>query len=627
MADFETITIPELDTLVADINTLIEASNATGSSGKMTLAALSNIVAPYVASITASGLVFPNSGTPTVLPNPVTAGVYATILGAGTYTQTTGSNITATGLINILSRVGGVWFLVKEIFIPITHKPSEQPFKNRFNKNTTVHQGYVDAGSGTLQTTTTLEISRSAAIDVYGLNNLTISGLVLSPGFNAWVFQTESGAVLTKGVLSNTTTTLPVPASAKYFYFNTQFNVGADPSFYNTIQVESGINASPYEPFYSEELVTVFGYPVPKVNIITKTGPSKNRFNKAAIVNDYYVDTTSGEYVGPYSPSGQIAVSGDIDVSGLSSISFSGLVNATYGGVNAYQFIGSSGSVLSHGGITTTSGSLSVPSGAVIFRFNVKFQNPDTSFYNTIQVEAGSSITSYEPYGFIEYVDKINGVPIPTAAQSSGSSTVSPLSGLTMTVEGDSIMEQDIFLAEVRAMTGVLTNIKAKSGSGYVMNSSGTIRSRASEIASTNPKIILIAGGTNDYGENKPLGTVGVINDDTQFYSAVYNTFRVIREQNQLVPIIVFTPIQRYYHPRSEVRGTVNALGLSLSQYCDMIKIAAAIFSIPVVDQYSESGITFENIDQTTSDGVHVIQYGGRLMARQAVPVLNKNVS
>lgn len=616
----EIVKITDLPNLGLSLTNYFAHCGQSGILGKNDLGTLCAFIAPYVSASGVSGLVFPDPSTPNTLPNPAGNETLGSLVGPGTY-----NGIQADGILNLFGRVNGVWQLITEITIPLTLRPAQQPFKNRFDKNATVHQSYVDVGSGTIQNTTTLEISRSGAINVKDLNNITISGMPINPGYNGYIFQDSEGNLLSKGVIDAAPKTLHVPSGAYVFYFNTQFNVGSNPSFYNTIQVESGISVTDYEPFYSEEIISISGYRIPEVNIVTKSGPSKNRFDKNAIVNDYYIETNTGAYSGPLPATGQIAVSGPIDVSGLSTITLSGLVNAANGGANAYHFVNQSGLILSHGNITTTSITLPVPSGAVVFRFNTKFQNTDLSFYNTLQVESGSVATSYEAYGSSQYVDKINGIPLPVS--SSQASNVTPLTGLSMTVEGDSIMEQDVFLSELRAMTGVSTVINAKSGSGYVQNSSGTIRSRASSIAATNPRLILIAGGTNDYGENIPLGTVGVINNDAQFYSAVYNTFRVIREQNQLVPIVVFTPIQRYYHPRSEVRGTLNGLGLSLSQYCDMIKVAAAIFSIPVVDQYSESGITFENIDQATNDGVHVVQYGGRLMARQAAPVLIKNVS
>ncbi len=201
--------------------------------------------------------------------------------------------------------------------------------------------------------------------------------------------------------------------------------------------------------------------------------------------------------------------------------------------------------------------------------------------------------------------------------------SVSKLNGKKVVVDGDSIMEQAIVTNYLATTTGCVIDNQAKSGSGYVNNVQGTMLTRASAIASKNPYAIFLAAGTNDYGVNKPLGSSAVINDDTQFYSAVYNTYRTIREQNPLTPILVATPIQRFYTTNSETRSTVNSLGFKLIDYVNVIKAVAQIFSIEVVDLYSNSGITLENISLTTSDGLHVNALGAKLMAGKIINSLN----
>ena len=196
---------------------------------------------------------------------------------------------------------------------------------------------------------------------------------------------------------------------------------------------------------------------------------------------------------------------------------------------------------------------------------------------------------------------------------------LSPFKDKKLVVEGDSIMIQGLVTSEIATRTGCIIDNQAVSGTGYATGAT-TIRSRVVDILSKAPKGLLFVGGCNDFGDNIPLGSSAVINDDTQFYSAVYNTFRVYREQNRLTPALVATPIQRFYTPLSETRSTTNSLGLKLIDYVNVIKAVAQIFSLPVIDLYSISGITWENITDTTSDGVHVNATGAKMMA---IPIVN----
>ncbi|WP_129714671.1 SGNH/GDSL hydrolase family protein [Pedobacter sp. SYP-B3415] len=193
-----------------------------------------------------------------------------------------------------------------------------------------------------------------------------------------------------------------------------------------------------------------------------------------------------------------------------------------------------------------------------------------------------------------------------------------PLKNKRVVVDGDSIMKQLRVTNNIAARTGCTIVMRAESGSGYVNNVNGTIRSRVTGIVGQNPDCILIAGGTNDYGTNKPLGSAAVLNDDMQFYSAVYNTFRVLREQNPAVPVLICTPIQR-----GEPRGTVNTLGFSLKQYSEVIKECAAIFGIPCLDMYSLSGITYENRATYLPDDLHPNDAGGIKMGGTITTILN----
>lgn len=199
---------------------------------------------------------------------------------------------------------------------------------------------------------------------------------------------------------------------------------------------------------------------------------------------------------------------------------------------------------------------------------------------------------------------------------------LSQFSGKRVVVEGDSIMADGFVTGDVATRTGCNIINLSSSGTGYVWGGT-TIRSRVVNIVGQTPDCVFICGGTNDWKTNKAIGSKAVLNDDTQFYSAVYNTFRVLREQNLTVPVLIATPIQRAYNPDSETKLQVNSLGLSLLDYANVIKEVAALFSFQVVDLFANSGITYENRNTYTYDGLHANALGGKLMGGKIAQFMN----
>lgn len=492
--------------------------------------------------------------------------------------------------------------------------------RNLFDKQQAIenYQLYVDSGSGALINgigSPGLNISRTGKIDVTGFGKVTISGLTIVANANAYRFEDISGTLISYGLITTSTQTLTVPDNAVGFYFNTQFNAGTYPPFYDNIQVERGSSATPYQSF--ESIAGLFGKTtyLPGFTFI-KVPSGRNAFNKADVIIGQYVSNE-----GVITPiSGLFSTTGKVFVRGLTKITLSNI--PILSGFNYYVFFDKNLNKLSNGEFFTDPVTLNVPTGAEFFETNVRYNEPDTTYYNTIQIESGTEQTSYVPYSFENQIESVDGFKIYTATPENA--LLSNFYGKKLVVEGDSIMEQAFVTNNIAARTGAVVVVKAKSGSGYVQNASGTIRSRVNAITAENPDGILIAGGTNDWGNNIPLGSQSVLNDDTQFYSAVWNTFRILKEDNPIVPILVATPIVRNYggvEPRGFLRN-----GRTLREFCDAIIWCAQQHSIEVCDLNYISGITYENIFDVASDGVHVGTEGGRMMAGKIVAQLNNLV-
>lgn len=98
--------------------------------------------------------------------------------------------------------------------------------------------------------------------------------------------------------------------------------------------------------------------------------------------------------------------------------------------------------------------------------------------------------------------------------------------------------------------------------------------------------IIVVFGGTNDYGHgNAPVGTFEARNPDT-FYGACHYLMRGLLEKYPEALIVFMTPLHRC---DDFVPNKSN--GKTLSQYADIIKEVAKYYSLPVLDLYTMGGI------------------------------------
>lgn len=120
--------------------------------------------------------------------------------------------------------------------------------------------------------------------------------------------------------------------------------------------------------------------------------------------------------------------------------------------------------------------------------------------------------------------------------------------------------------------------------------------------------VISIEGGTNDYQNNVPLGDINST-DNTTFYGALKTVFKGVRENNPDSKIFVMTPMKRTYG----YGIGPNGIGLKLLDYVNAIKEVADLYSIPVLDLYSMSGISpfiTAHVPKYFADGLHPTNEG-----------------
>jgi lysophospholipase L1-like esterase len=155
-------------------------------------------------------------------------------------------------------------------------------------------------------------------------------------------------------------------------------------------------------------------------------------------------------------------------------------------------------------------------------------------------------------------------------------------------------------------------------------NGDGTVTT-AQSINYTGFDLCIIAGGTNDFKLNVPLGEIGVIGDtefdNTTFYGAYREMIEYILTQKPTIRICLFTPLQR--NTSSYDVNSLNTVGHKLIDYVNAIKLVGEMYGIPVCDMYANSGFTKLTLDTYTMDGLHPNDIGYERMGGYASQYIN----
>lgn len=136
--------------------------------------------------------------------------------------------------------------------------------------------------------------------------------------------------------------------------------------------------------------------------------------------------------------------------------------------------------------------------------------------------------------------------------------------------------------------------------------------------------LVVIAGGTNDFRLDIPLGKLGRIGDaafdDRTFFGAYRIAIEHLLTEEPTRRIALFTPLQRGNTPYDV--NHVNESGHRLIDYVDAVIEVGAMYAIPVYDAYRTSGITQLNLSVYTLDGLHPNDAGYERVARTMIPFL-----
>lgn len=136
---------------------------------------------------------------------------------------------------------------------------------------------------------------------------------------------------------------------------------------------------------------------------------------------------------------------------------------------------------------------------------------------------------------------------------------------------------------------------------------------------------VILLGGHNDFASSIPLGDLETL-DDTKFKSAYA---LMIKKMIGIFPnakIFALTPANSRLSKNATNRDTEckNSLGLTMSDYANAVKEVCAVYGIPCIDIFGESGMSVLNGSEFVTDIVHPNDLGGKRIANVVINGLKR---
>lgn len=140
---------------------------------------------------------------------------------------------------------------------------------------------------------------------------------------------------------------------------------------------------------------------------------------------------------------------------------------------------------------------------------------------------------------------------------------------------------------------------------------------RAKEINFSEANNIVIFGGTNDFAQNLPIGSLTDTTDRTML-GALNLIINSIYASNKVAKIFVVSPMwrARITGAAVDIDKTKNDIDLYLTDYLNAQKELATLYHIPFIDLYHSYGTNLKNYNNWLSDGLHPNTNGYSHLAR-----------
>ena len=216
------------------------------------------------------------------------------------------------------------------------------------------------------------------------------------------------------------------------------------------------------------------------------------------------------------------------------------------------------------------------------------------------------------------------------------------LKGLKINFLGDSITEghgascvENRFTDIIGRTTGAIGRNYGIGGTRFAKQTTPSAEPRhdldfVSRVDTMDPDadVIVIFGGTNDFGHgDAPIGCPSDRNNDT-FYGAAHMLFSKIRVQWPKAHIVVLTPLHRCNEDNPRGDGNKPSDVGTLKAYVEIIREVAEFYSLPVLDLFKNSGLQprLPLIQEMyMPDGLHPNDAGYQILADLIISYL-KNI-
>ena len=243
---------------------------------------------------------------------------------------------------------------------------------------------------------------------------------------------------------------------------------------------------------------------------------------------------------------------------------------------------------------------------------NFVIQNPNTKYIKvSIWVANGDFDISYYIYGIIDQKidEKIGETEVyhhVTAIGDSITHGLYYLNGQQMYTENTyHKLLADHFNATFQNLG--INSTPISSTSDYTGGENENAICRRYNTINSNADLIIVAGGTNDWGHNVPMGSISDTTD-VGFYGALDVLIKGIISTYPNAKLIFITPFHRDYSSGAYDPDTnQNGQGKTLKDYRDAMIVKCEQYGIPCVDGYGMSGINITPSCKSNfvPDGLH----------------------